>query len=84
MSCGHSPYEPRCAKRAMLAPQPMPVAKNASFAATETSGHKTTENMTAKTMNMIVLNMGPRRRMFSNSLQTIECLLLALFMDSFS
>ncbi|MFH1219374.1 MAG: hypothetical protein V1694_02860 [Candidatus Eisenbacteria bacterium] len=66
----------------MLAPQPMPAAKNASFAATETLGQKTTENMTAKIMNMIAVNMGPRRRMLSNSLQIIECLLLALFMDS--
>ena len=66
----------------MLAPQPMPVAKNASFAATETLGQKTTENMTAKTTNMIAVNIGPRRRMLSNSLQIIECLLLALFMDS--
>jgi len=68
----------------MLAPQPMPTAKNASFAAKETSGQKTTENMAANTRNMTAVNMGPRRRMLSNPLQTIVWLLLALFMDSLS
>jgi hypothetical protein len=66
----------------MLAPQPMPAAKNASFAAKETSGQKTTENMTAKIRNTTAANREPQRRMLSNSLQIIECLLLALFMDS--
>ena len=68
----------------MPAPQPMPAAKNASFAARETLGQKTTENMTAKTMNMTTVNTGPRRRILCNPLQAIERVLLALVIDSLS
>jgi hypothetical protein len=66
----------------MPTPQPMPAAKNASFAAMETAGQKTTENMTAKTKNMTAVITGPRRRILCNSLQAIERDLLALAMDS--
>jgi len=41
----------------------MPVAKNASFAAIETSGQKITENAAAKTKNMAATAVGLRRRL---------------------
>ena len=60
MSYAVSPFEPQRTERAILAPQPIPAAKNASFAAKETSGQKTTENMTAKAKNMTAVNTEPR------------------------
>ena len=47
----------------MPIPHPMPVTKNASFAATDTSGQKITENAAAKTKNMAATAMGLRRRL---------------------
>ncbi len=44
----------------MPAPQPIPAAKKASFAAIDTSGQNTKENMTAKTKNMIAAAIGLR------------------------
>jgi len=60
----------------------MPDVKNASFAAIEIPGQKTTENMTAKTKNMIAVNKGPRRRMLTNSFQIIWYLPIVLIMNS--
>lgn len=54
--------ETLCTERPMPTPQPTPAAKNASFAAKETSGQKITENMVAKTKNMAATTMGLRRR----------------------
>ena len=52
--------EPRRREPAIPAPQPIPAAKKASFAATDTSGQNTKENMTAKAKNMIATAIGLR------------------------
>jgi hypothetical protein len=55
----------------IAAPQPNPVAKNASFEAIDTSGQKTTEKAAAKTKNIAAMDMELVRRVIELPLSVV-------------